>query len=420
MKPETELILNFVSENSHVPIWVLNDNDGLIFTTAKKAGLRGTEEVADFLKYFTKSAVEEPSVIAVSGVELFSAFTCGEDEANFIVVVGPAFKFHPVLSHYSKHLSLDYLYDKDIVRMRITELPAMNIDVFCRLLQVVTAAVQGKIYDATNLRTGYSGSVELENVVDKVLTRAIYDIREESAVSIYSYDRERTLINFIRKGDIQNVTERVVYFNENNSVRAPLTAKTKRQFEYEVVSLIAIITRAAVDGGLDGDTAFSLSDMYLQRIDNHRTSGELVEIARHAMVTFAEKVYESKQCALDGWPPRIRSCMKFINAHVHEPITLDSVADHVGLNPKYFSRYFYECTGIKFTNYVRNERIKEACELLKNTDMSCIDIGNSLAFSTQSYFIKTFSELMGVTPQKYRENAERERNFGSDVNSNLR
>ncbi|MFQ9737052.1 MAG: helix-turn-helix domain-containing protein [Christensenellaceae bacterium] len=46
--------------------------------------------------------------------------------------------------------------------------------------------------------------------------------------------------------------------------------------------------------------------------------------------------------------------------------------------------------------------------LLRTTKMSSIEIANSLSFSSQSYFIKVFLDVMGITPQKYRGNSSAE------------
>lgn len=63
---------------------------------------------------------------------------------------------------------------------------------------------------------------------------------------------------------------------------------------------------------------------------------------------------------------------------------------------------FSQGNGMKFTEFIQKERIREACVLLRTTEMSCIEIANALSFSSQSYFIKIFSDVMGITPQKYR------------------
>ena len=49
------------------------------------------------------------------------------------------------------------------------------------------------------------------------------------------------------------------------------------------------------------------------------------------------------------------------------------------------------------------KKIEKATHLLRYSDKSLIDIANYLSFSSQSHFIKTFENFMGITPKKYRD-----------------
>ena len=99
--------------------------------------------------------------------------------------------------------------------------------------------------------------------------------------------------------------------------------------------------------------------------------------------------------------PYIRRGIQYIRSHLHGRITLEDVAQEVGLDPKYFSRLFVSVTGERFSAYVQRERIQEAKDLLANSGRTIIDVSNSLGFSSQSYFIKVFSEVVGETPGEY-------------------
>ena len=125
-----------------------------------------------------------------------------------------------------------------------------------------------------------------------------------------------------------------------------------------------------------------------------------------AVRTFCSKVAEQKEWEIKKYSPKIQRCIRYIRAHLHYPVSLEEVSEYLGVNPKYLSRNFFSETGLKFSDFIRRERVKEACVLLSTSDMPYIDIANSLAFSSQSYFIKVFSEIMGVTPRKYRENGQ--------------
>lgn len=56
--------------------------------------------------------------------------------------------------------------------------------------------------------------------------------------------------------------------------------------------------------------------------------------------------------------------------------------------------------------FIINEKLKEACFLLKTTDMELGEISYLLCFSSQSHFTARFKEKYGLTPKSYRSSAE--------------
>jgi len=75
----------------------------------------------------------------------------------------------------------------------------------------------------------------------------------------------------------------------------------------------------------------------------------------------------------------------------------------VGLNPAYFSTLFKKETGINFSNYLLNLRIENAKLLLKNSNLSLINIAVEIGFDNQSYFSNVFKKVTGMTPKQYRQ-----------------
>lgn len=398
-------ILNYLYESNKIPIWIFSDKE-LVYSSLSPSDLRDDGKDNAFFNAVLKQNTDKPVVHSVGGGEkneLFTSFRFQASEKKTLdFIAGPVFSFDPVQSGYKKRFIADYLYKKESFRKRVTDTPIVGLDAFCRFVQAVSALLKDVIPDVESLKANCIGD-DGEKLLESALGKAIYEIREDELISLYTMESERTLVEAVKEGDISKILDdsgRLRFHGDR--MRAPIALKTEHQFEYEVVALVTLVTRAAVEGGLDIDTAFSLSDLYLHRIDNSKTARELEELSLHAVRTFCEKVAESKSAGQSKYSPRIRRGIKYIRTHLHYPISLDDVGEFVKINPKYFSRSFFNETGMKFTEFVQRERIKEACVLLKTTDMSCIEIANTLSFSSQSYFIKIFSDVMKTTPQKYR------------------
>jgi AraC-like DNA-binding protein len=74
----------------------------------------------------------------------------------------------------------------------------------------------------------------------------------------------------------------------------------------------------------------------------------------------------------------------------------------VGLSPAHFSRFLKQRTGRSFTDLVNQVRVDRACDLLRRTSRSLVQIALDTGFADQSYFTKVFRRYARVTPRQFR------------------
>ena len=97
-----------------------------------------------------------------------------------------------------------------------------------------------------------------------------------------------------------------------------------------------------------------------------------------------------------------RACSKlFLPASVRSVIT---VAKAVHISSSYLSRVFTTLAGQSFCDYICDERMSLARQLLNKTDDSIDEISNRCGFSSPNYFSMVFKKYMGQTPTAYRKN----------------
>ena len=95
---------------------------------------------------------------------------------------------------------------------------------------------------------------------------------------------------------------------------------------------------------------------------------------------------------------------KYIAENFKNNITLKDVANHLNLNPSYFSSKFKAFNSIGFTEYLRNIRINHAEWYLIETDLSLSDIADECGFCNSNYFGDTFKLVNGLSPSEFRKN----------------
>lgn len=93
---------------------------------------------------------------------------------------------------------------------------------------------------------------------------------------------------------------------------------------------------------------------------------------------------------------------KFIEDHMHETVTSIDAANHLRLNPSYFSRLFKKKTGINFTEYVHQYKIKVAKRLLDDPEETVENVAYTLGYSDRTYFSKVFKKYVGSSPSDYK------------------
>lgn len=94
--------------------------------------------------------------------------------------------------------------------------------------------------------------------------------------------------------------------------------------------------------------------------------------------------------------------VKYIDENFAEPsLTLAAVAADFGYNEKYLSHRFKTHTGVGFSKYLRNIRIKNALFLFDNGVSAIKNVSILCGFDDPLYFSKVFKEAIGVSPRDY-------------------
>lgn len=107
---------------------------------------------------------------------------------------------------------------------------------------------------------------------------------------------------------------------------------------------------------------------------------------------------------------QMKKILDYISKNISNQITIDELAQYMGMSLSTLSRFLKKNTNHSFTDFLQEYRINSVVRELNNNEKECImDIASRCGFVSQSYFYKVFKKLKGVTPQEYRENYQRMR-----------
>ena len=104
-----------------------------------------------------------------------------------------------------------------------------------------------------------------------------------------------------------------------------------------------------------------------------------------------------------GQRDRMTQAIRYMNHHLYEPITVQTVADAVSLSPSPFSRQFKVHTGYSPYEYIVLRRIDKAKHLLTSTQMSVKEIAYHTGYNSEENFIHSFQKNVGISPGMFRK-----------------
>lgn len=95
--------------------------------------------------------------------------------------------------------------------------------------------------------------------------------------------------------------------------------------------------------------------------------------------------------------------IEFIKMNYSKRIRIQTIADFLGLNRRYFSGLFRENIGVSPASYLRTFRLGKACELMRSSTLSVEEIAYSVGYEDRLRFSKTFRKYQGMSPREFRQ-----------------
>ncbi|WP_155590526.1 AraC family transcriptional regulator [Lysinibacillus cavernae] len=211
---------------------------------------------------------------------------------------------------------------------------------------------------------------------------------------------EKILLDYVKNGRMEKLTEVLNYSIVEQAELGVLSKRNSlRSIQNLMIIGVALVCRAAIEGGLNEETAFTLSDFYIQKLEDQSSLIGILSLMEEAIYDYTNRVSRAK---VGKYSATMTTCIHFIENNLYGEMTLDQLSAICQLSPNYLSSLFKKEVGISISEYMQQQRIDEAKKLLTFTNYPILDIGTLLNFTDQSYFIKVFKKFTGITPKQYR------------------
>jgi AraC family transcriptional regulator len=100
---------------------------------------------------------------------------------------------------------------------------------------------------------------------------------------------------------------------------------------------------------------------------------------------------------------KLGQTIEYINTHLSENLSLTAIAAKLGMSQFYFCRLFKHSTGLTPHQYLIQQRVERAKQLLKQPELTIAQIAIECGFANQSHLAKQFRQQTGLTPKQFRK-----------------
>ena len=239
----------------------------------------------------------------------------------------------------------------------------------------------------------------MDKTIGKELLYREYLMREEMLYHA-PFSPEIEFYNAVKSGNSKDV-EKTLKVDFCDKAGFGMLSKSRLQsFKYHFAITAAMLARYCIEGGMEHEQAYLISDLYINEADRAVSLKQISGLHRKMVRDYTERMKAVRVGRV--YSRHIATAVHYIYDHLHEKILLDDLADEVGIAPGYLSRLFKKETGMSVSEYITVKKVETAANMLKYAEYTPSQIANILAFSSQSYFVSVFKRYMGSTPGKYK------------------
>ncbi len=279
----------------------------------------------------------------------------------------------------------------------------VSLELFAHGVLMLAETVSGVSVDINTLvRMSFCDSQDVERM-NKYLHQVLYDNQEQATLH-NPYQQELREQGSIRSGNMDLLLEsfQEVYVGRVGK----MSADPLRQAKYHAAIVTALAGRSAMAAGLQPELAYSMTDAYVQQIDEVQNGAEALAYMRQAEIDYCKLVHALSETEEEH--PLVSACKELIMQQLHSKIEVQNLAKQLGVSTKHLSGTFSRTTGLKLKDYIMQEKVHAAKSQLIYTDDSYERIAYTYAFSSQSHFGAEFKKWTGMTPGQYRRQYGRE------------
>lgn len=317
-----------------------------------------------------------------------------------LIIIGPVLMVRPQDMDFDRILR-KYAVSPDCKEELASYLylpPTQSLSKLLRAMDLVHFFLNREHIDSSVLQQEENKTAHAQDRIQHRFLNSSIHAREEESFH-HSYESEQAYFQYVENGDMDGLLR---YNISSHSTRVGTVADNSlRQQKNICIVFITLTCRAAIRGGLDSETAYQLSDEYIQEAERLSTHESLMYLQRAMVTDYTKRVAAGRLPKALSFA--ITQSLRYIRNNTNKNLRVEDVAAHAGLSRSYLTRRFREELGFEPSQFILRCKLEEAKSLLVYTDMSLSEISSYLCFSSQSHMGTAFKNKFGMSPGAFRQ-----------------
>jgi two-component system, response regulator YesN len=225
-----------------------------------------------------------------------------------------------------------------------------------------------------------------------------YDLNFKEPEFYFPFDENAIFVNAVKTNDHSGILLALEHISDKLKSKTQLTSANVK---FVFIELITNLTKLLAEAKpVPKDLWHQCLHLYtsieqLDSIDN------IVKVIQPVAISIAIQLNSLWLTSSNNLIIKAKTFVQ--NQFNDEMLSLNMVADHINVSSGYLSAIFKKETGINFSNYLTQQRMEKAMQLLATTDKNVYEIAFETGFSNPHYFSISFKKFTKLSPSDYRD-----------------
>lgn len=321
----------------------------------------------------------------------YFVFKIRNPKSRELLVIGPYLIEDPSSMFYERIITRNRILESSIHALKTyySTVPVID-EITANKTAYTIASYLFQNYDPDNIkRFEFNENLEYQSKSTNTLNFVMKVLEDR-------YNLENRLLDAIKKGDADLALQYVTEMSKLNL--PPRVDNPVRNTKNNLFILNTLCRKAAEAGKVHPVYLDQISSEFAVQIERNNDNAKLNSMVAKMTYRYCLLV---KNYSLSQYSHIVRKTINYIRLNISSPLSLKVLADNFGTNASYLSAQFKKETNRTITDYIHQERINAAIQLLNTTNLSMQEIAFRVGIDDYNYFSKIFKKQVGMSPLQY-------------------